>query len=167
MFAVQRPPLILTVLSACLMLCACATPLYRDLPNVVSVMPTDVQQAPDDYAGADVIWGGRIVGFNNREDRSEVEVVAFPLDRNQQPLTDAPTQGRFVLVLPGYVEALDYAEGRHLTVHGRLSGSTLGRVQEHDYLYPLVRGTSVHVWPWGFMFDRKPNISVGVGVGIR
>jgi len=146
---------------------ACATPVFKDVAHVARVSPVDVQQAPERYSGATIVWGGRIVGFDNLEDRSEVEVVAFPLDRDQQPLTDAPSEGRFLLVLPGYVEALDYEVGRHLSVHGTLAGTRVGRVQEHVYVYPLVRGEHVHVWPWGFMLDRKPRISIGVGVGIR
>lgn len=145
----------------------CATPVIRDVPTVVDIAPLDVQQSPGRYDGADVIWAGRIVDFQNLAERSEVEVVAYPIDRDQQPLTEAPSEGRFLLVLPGYVEALDYEVGRHLTVHGTLAGTQEGRVQEQSYLYPVIRGISVHVWPWGFMLDRKPRISIGVGVGIR
>ena len=152
---------------ACAMLAACATPVFRNVADVTRISPADVQQDPSGYPGATVLWGGRIVAFANHVDRSEVEVLAFPLDRNQQPLTDAPSEGRFLLVLPGYVEALDYEVGRHLSVRGALAGTRAGQVQEHAYVYPLVRGEHVHVWPWGFMLDRTPRISIGVGVGIR
>jgi outer membrane lipoprotein len=153
---------------ACSVLVGCATPVIRDTAGVVALRPTDVQQAPPaQHDGADVLWGGRIVAFDNRADHAEIEVVAFPLDRAQQPVTDAPSEGRFVLVLPGYVEALDYPVGRHLTVRGTLAGSREGLVQEHAYVYPIVRGRDVHVWPWGFMLDRRPRVSIGIGVGIR
>ncbi len=145
----------------------CATPVFKDVAQHVDIAATDVQQAPERYAGAEIVWGGRIVGVENREDTTEVEVVSYPLDRDQQPLTDAPTQGRFLLVLPGYVEAFDYPVGRHLSVHGQLAGTRVGRVQDHEYVFPLVRAREVHVWPWGFMLDRKPRVSIGVGVGIR
>lgn len=149
-------------------LAGCATPVIRDTAGVVALRPIDVQQAPPaQHEGADVLWGGRIVTFDNRVDHAEIEVVAFPLDREQRPLTDAPSEGRFLLVLPGYVEALDYAVGRHLTVRGALAGTREGLVQEHAYVYPVVRGRDVHVWPWGFMLDRRPRVSIGIGVGIR
>ncbi|MEO8012181.1 MAG: Slp family lipoprotein [Dokdonella sp.] len=152
---------------AVLLLVGCATPVIRDAAHVVDIAPIDVQQAPGRYDGAGVIWAGRIVDFRNLKDVSEVEVVAYPIDRDQQPLTDAPSEGRFLLVLPGYVEALDYEIGRHLTAHGTLAGTREGEVQEQAYLYPIVSGISVHVWPWGFMIDRKPRIRIGIGVGIR
>lgn len=157
----------LPLLCACLLAGACATPVFRDVAAVAPISPVDVQQSPGRHVGAEVIWGGRIVGFENLAGRSEVEVLAFPLDRDQQPLTEAPSEGRFILVLPGYVEALDYEVGRHLSARGTLAGTRSGHVGEHAYLHPLVRGEHVHVWPWGFMLDRRPRISIGVGVGIR
>lgn len=150
-----------------ILITGCATPVFKDVAQRVDVSASDVQQAPERYSGAEIVWGGRIVGVENREDTTEVEVVSYPLDRDQQPIVEASTQGRFLLVLPGYVEALDYPVGRHLSVHGQLAGTRVGRVQEHEYVYPLVRGRAVNVWPWGFMLDRKPRVSIGVGVGIR
>jgi outer membrane lipoprotein len=163
-----RSPLraLLPLLSAAL-LTACATPVFKDVANRIDATPSDVQQTPERYSGAEIVWGGRIVGVENREDTTEVEVVSYPLDRDQQPIPEAPTQGRFILVLPGYVEAFDYPVGRHLSVHGVLSGTRVSSVQDHEYVYPLVRGKAVNVWPWGFMLDKKPRVSIGVGVGIR
>lgn len=160
-------PLTCASILALAVLAGCATPVIRDAPQVLDITPIDVQQTPGRHDGASVIWAGRIVDFRNLADTSEVEVVAYPVDRDQRPLTEAPSQGRFLLVLPGYVEALDYEVGRHLTVHGSLAGTQQGQVQEQAYLYPVVNGISVHVWPWGFMFDSKPRISIGIGVGIR
>ena len=151
----------------CVLTVACATPVFRNVADVMRIAPLDVQQDPDRYTGATVLWGGRIVAFDNHIDRSEVEILAFPLDRDRQPLTDAPGEGRFVLVLPGYVDASDYAVGRHLSMRGTLAGTRSGHVQDQPYLHPVVRAEHVHAWPWGFMLDREPRIRVGVGVGIR
>jgi len=145
----------------------CGAPVIRDTTHVAAVRPLDVQQGGPIADGTEVLWGGRIVAFDNRADHAEIEVVAFPLARDQSPLAEAPSEGRFLLVLPGYVESVDYAVGRHLTVRGVLAGTRDGQVQEHAYRYPLVRGLDVHVWPWGYMFDRRPRVSIGIGVGIR
>ena len=162
-----RLPLLVAAALFASLLGACAAPVIRDTASVVALRPLDVQQDPARNEGAEVLWGGRIVAFDNRTDHAEIEVVSYPLARDQSPLNDAPSEGRFVLVLPGYVEALDYAVGRHLTVRGRLAGSREGLVQEHPYVYPVLRGVDVHVWPWGYMLDRRPRVSIGVGVGIR
>ena len=152
---------------ACAILAACATPVFNDTGNITAVVASDVQQAPDRYAGTQVIWGGRIIAVENREQTTEVEIVGYPLDRDQQPMPDSPTVGRFILVLPGFVEPFDYPAGRHLSVHGFITGSRLGLVDEHDYLYPLLRAKDVTVWPWGFVFDKRPRVNLGVGIGVR
>lgn len=151
----------------CLTLGACATPVFKDLGNVVAVEPSDVQQSPDRFATSEVIWGGRILGVENRERNTEVEVIGYPLDRDQQPLPEAPTVGRFILILPGFVEPLDYPVGRHLSVRGVVSGTRLGVVDKHDYLFPLLQAQEVTVWPWGFMFDKKQRVQIGIGVRIH
>ncbi|HNR91352.1 MAG TPA: Slp family lipoprotein [Dokdonella sp.] len=148
-------------------LVGCATPPIRDTARVVALRPLDVQQQPARDDGAEVLWGGRIVAFDHRSGHAEIEVVSYPLARDQSPLTEAPSEGRFMLQLSGFVEPLDYAVGRHLTVRGILAGTHAGMVQEQPYLYPVVRGREVHVWPWGFMLDRRPRVHVGVGVRVR
>lgn len=164
----RRAPIIaIPALVSCALLCACATPVFRDVDHAVEVTASDIQQNSDAYRGAEVVWGGRIVAIENRTETTEVEVVAYPLDRDQQPMPEAPSQGRFMLVLPGFVEPLDYAAGRHLTVHGVLAGTRVGHVQERAYLYPMVRAMDVKVWPWGFIFDKKPRISIGIGARIH
>jgi outer membrane lipoprotein len=150
-----------------LLLGACAAPVFHNVQRAVAIAAIDVQANGDAYAGTEILWGGRIVRVENLERTTEVEVVSYPLDRDRQPRTEDPTQGRFLLILPGFAEPFDYQAGRHLTVHGVLAGTRSGRVQEHEYLYPVVEPRVVHVWPWGFMFDRRPRISIGIGARIR
>lgn len=151
----------------CGALIACATPALKDAGNSVAIMPSDVQQSADRYTGSEVVWGGRIIAVANREQTTEVEVIGYPLDRDQQPMPDRGTVGRFIMVLTGFVEPLDYPVGRHLSVVGIVSGTRPGHVDEHEYLYPLLRAREVNVWPWGFMFDKKPRIGIGIGVRIH
>ena len=152
---------------ASLALIGCATPAFKDVGAAASIFASDVQQSPEHYLGAEVVWGGRIVNVHNGAETTEVEVVGYPLDRDQQPLPEASTVGRFIVMLPGFVEPLDYPPGRHLSVHGRVAGARHVSVDEHDYLYPLLSAREVMVWPWGFMFDKKPRVTIGVGVRIH
>jgi outer membrane lipoprotein len=167
MKTVQQPFRALAFMLICLALISCATPAFKDVDAAIAIVPSDVQQSPDRYTGAEVVWGGRIISIENREQSTDVEIVAYPLDRDQQPIPDAPTVGRFILVLPGFVEPFDYPAGRHLSVHGIVAGTRVGHVDAHDYLYPLLRAREVTVWPWGFMFDKKPHVSLGIGVRIH
>ena len=136
--------------ATCVLMSACATPVFRNVGNITAILPSDVQQSAERYLGNEVVWGGRIIGVANREQATEVEVIGYPLHRAQHPLPDAPTVGRFIIVLPGFVEPFDYPAGRHLSVHGRISGTRPGQVEEHEYLYPLLQAREVYVWPCAF-----------------
>jgi outer membrane lipoprotein len=153
--------------AALLALVGCATPVFKDDP-AAAPSPTDIAAAPDRYHDAAVIWGGKILDVRNLADTTQVQVVAYPLDRAQRPDTRAPSLGRFVVVLPGYVESMDYPPGRWLSVRGHIVGSEVHRIDEHDVAHPLVRSDEVHLWPMSFPYERGHfTFGFGVGVGVR
>lgn len=148
------------------LMAGCASPVFRNLDKTIAVAPIDVQQSTESFEDAEVIWGGRIVSVDILEGSTRVEVIAFPLNRAQQPVPDAESIGRFVLVVPGIAGPPDYAPGRHLTAQGVIAGIWRGQLDGRVYPYPLLKASAVNIWPWGFMFDTRPQISIGVGVGI-
>jgi outer membrane lipoprotein len=145
-------------------LAGCAAPVFKDAPRNPAT-PAEIAMQPERYHGADVVWGGKILGVRNLAERTEVEVVAYPLDRAQRPDQNAPTEGRFILALAGYVEPLDYPAGRFVTMRGRIAGTQSSRIDEHDVAFPLVEDAIVHLWPVNFPYER-PRISFGLGVGV-
>lgn len=150
-----------------LALVACApAPIYQNVPNAVIVTPGQVAQSPERYAGNAVIWGGRIVQVANFTDHSEVELLAYPLDSSQRPKANDSGGGRFIAVMPGYVEPLDYPPGALMTVSGKLNGSRAGKVGEADYVFPLVGVAQSHVWTPAEMQKGRNNIQFGVGLGV-
>lgn len=158
------------VAAACLALAACATapPVLTPSAVPVAAMPYEVAATPERYSDDTVLWGGMILAVSNLADSTEVTILGYPLDRAQRPVPRAATQGRFILVLPGYVERHDYPDGLFLTATGALAGTRVGRVDEADYVYPLVRAEHVHRWPSGYQFDQPTwRVGIGVGVGIR
>ena len=123
---------------------------------------------PERYHGADVIWGGKIIEVRNLADTTDVEVVAYPLDASQRPDPNAPTSGRFIVAIPGYAEPLDFPAGRFVTLRGRIDGTRVSRVDEHDVAFPLVTEANVHLWPMNFPYEQpRVHFSFGVGVGIH
>ncbi|WP_257386452.1 Slp family lipoprotein [Tahibacter caeni] len=154
-------------IAAATLLAACAArPVVVATAPVTPALPYEVAAEPERHAGAEVIWGGMILGVVNRESQTEVTILAYPLDEAQRPVPSAGTRGRFIIVLPGYVERHDYPDGLFVTLSGRLAGTRAGRVGEHAYVYPLVEAAHVHRWPAGFQFDR-PHWHIGIGVGVR
>lgn len=149
-----------------LALAGCATQPPLDATGaVVDLAPYRAAESGQ-HDEATVIWGGMIIDVENRSDSTEIAVIAYPLDASQRPLLKAPTQGRFLAVIPGYVEAFDYPNGRFVTFRGRMLGTRETLVGDKPYAQPLLRVETAHVWPTGFQ-DTGPHISFGIGVGIH
>ncbi|MGH8174143.1 MAG: Slp family lipoprotein [Rhodanobacteraceae bacterium] len=141
-----------------------STPVFTDV-HTLSPTPAEVAVQPERYHDAEFVWGGKILDVRNLTDTSEVQVVAYPLDRAQRPNQSAQTEGRFIVELPGYVEALDYPPGRFLTLRARLKGTHVAPVDEQDYVFPLVAGATIHLWPVNFPYEQ-PRVQFGIGVGV-
>jgi outer membrane lipoprotein len=152
---------------ALLVLAACApAPIYKTTGNAVLATPAQVAQTPEHYSGNEVIWGGRIVHVSNFQDHSEIELLAYPLDSSQRPRANDSGNGRFIAVLRGYVEPLDYPAGALMTVDGKLNGTRAGQVGQADYLFPLVDVVQSHVWTAEEMQKGRSNVHFGLGVGV-
>ncbi|MCX7514369.1 Slp family lipoprotein [Frateuria sp. STR12] len=150
-----------------LALAACApAPIYKASADAVTAPPFQVAQSPEQFANGQVIWGGRIVTVANLADHSEVEILAYPLDGSQRPKANDSGNGRFIAVMPGYVESLDYPAGGLITVSGQLNGSRADKVGQADYVFPLVQVNQSHVWTADEMGKGKNNFHFGVGVGV-
>lgn len=151
--------------AAAILLSACATqPLYQTSAATVQATPRQVAETPEQYRG-EVVWGGSIVEVRNLADHSEIEIFSWPLDAAQRPRNNDAGGGRFIALMPGYAERMDYPVGAMITVNGELAGVRSGRVGEAPYVFPLVRVASSHLWrdeeP-----GRRPNVHVGIGVGV-
>jgi outer membrane lipoprotein len=144
--------------------CASVQPAFESVP--ASRVPPPIEAARDTARFMDqpVLWGGMIVEVRNYEHHSEFEILAFPLDDKQRPMIDQRDQGRFIAIVPGYVEAANWPLGRYVSVIGNLTGDRRGAIRQAEYIYPEVDADKMHLWPRDF---RKPGprISVGVGIG--
>ena len=155
------------IATSLLALAACApAPIYKASPTTVVTAPNIVAQSPGQFTNADVIWGGQVVEVRNLSDHSEMEIVAYPLDSSQRPkLANNGGWGRFIAVMPGYVESFDYPAGSLITLAGRITGTRDGKVGEAGYVFPMVSEAQSHRWTPDEMNAGKSNVSFGVGVG--
>lgn len=148
-------------------LAACApAPIYKVAPGSPVVAPFEASQTPERYADAQVVWGGRVVAVRNLPSSSEIQVLAYPLDSSQRPKANDSGNGRFIALMPGYVEPLDYPAGSLITVAGIVQGSRAGKVGEANYVFPLVKVRQSHVWTAEEMKKGHNNINFGLGVGV-
>lgn len=116
-------------------------------------------------ASAAVLWGGILVSSTNLDGETRFDVLAYPLSRRQRPMIGRPPEGRFRVLVDGYVETLDYAEGRQVTILGSLDGVVDGKVGEATRRFPVVRARQLHLWRPGVEDDR-PKFTFGLGIGI-
>jgi len=133
-----------------------------------SVTPSAVA-ATGGPVGEPVRWGGVVVETRNLKDRTELEVVGYPLDKCGRPQTRAAQTGRFVIVRPGFLETTDYRSGRRVTSTGRIIGVREGRLGEVEYAFPLLESYKVQLWPEerqdGSSAYPRPWVSIGIGGG--
>ena len=141
----------------------CATPPL-DVPDTVGepVEPRAVTAAM--LPLEDQVWGGIIARTENRAETTVLEVVSYPLHR-QEPQTRQANTGRFRLEVEGFLDPLDYRTGRQVTAVGSVTRMEEGRIGELDYNFPLLEAYSLHLWP-----DPPPaepgRVRFGIGIGI-
>lgn len=150
------------------LLAACApAPIYKVAPGTPIVLPTQVAQSPERYQGNTVIWAGTVVQVTNFDDHSEIEILSYPLDRSQRPsIASNNAQGRFIAVLPGFVEPLNFPPGAPITVRGTVDGTLAGKVGEAPYVFARVKVLQHHVWTAEEMRSGHSRVSFGMGIGV-
>lgn len=154
-----------------LSLAACVSnPLKLEGVNP-NVTPALVNTKPAGYTGVRVAWGGMIVRTQPLPQMTQIEVLAYPLDDYGQPQSQAPSQGRFLIMNQGYLEPADYAPGRWLSVVGRIGKSQSGKVGEATYEFPVLNPEQLHLWPAGSGSDggsdSRTNFHFGIGIQIH
>ena len=146
------------------LLSGCVTAPLNSEGATTNLNPGEVLDDPSAATGT-VIWGGVIVSSKNLENRTQIEVLAYPLDNFQRPRTERPSTGRFLLQSPDYFETTDYVAGRKLTVLGSLQGVTAGEIDNAQYEFPTVTLNDVHLWKTD-AFHEKPRFIFGIGINI-
>jgi outer membrane lipoprotein len=142
---------------------ACATAPKFDMAGVnTATTPSDAARV-DSTRGTKVLWGGTIVHSKNLEQGTQLEVLAYPLDSRQRPITSREPLGRFIVEHPSYLETVDYAAGRLLTLIGTVTGTKQGKIDEASYTYPAVASEQLHLWSKSGE-DSGPRLHFGVGV---
>lgn len=104
------------------------------------------RSAGDTYLGSTVRWGGIVTEVQNKADITWVFLVGRVLRDNEKPISDSPSDGRFIASFSGFVDPLVYKVGRPLTVVGSLEGSAIRAIGEYDYQFPIVAVRDSHLW---------------------
>jgi len=143
---------------------ACVTPLKFDTREIdINITPQDAVTDIEDLLGKQSLWGGVIIDSVNLQNRSQLEILAYPLDSSQKPDTDKDPQGRFLAFIDGYLETNDYAAGRLVTLLGTLQAPRIGKIGESEYTYPVMQINELHIWKKA-SDSSDTRIHFGIGV---
>lgn len=157
----MRTLLSLTLIS---LLVSCAsTPAFDTSQVDRSLTPQSVTAEPALNRGKTALWGGTILDTRNLKDSTQIEVLAYPLNSFHRPLQENKPLGRFIILHRGYLEPTSYAQGRLLTVLGKVSGSQSGKVGKSSYTYPVISAQQLHLWS---PLDERSRTSFHFGIGI-
>ncbi|PSV39468.1 starvation-inducible protein [Photobacterium sp. GB-27] len=107
--------------------------------RVITEHPTVMQHQ-------EVRLGGIIASIKNEAKQTRVEIVALPLTSDGRPILNSKPQGRFIANVPGFLDPIEYAKGRLLTVVGQYTEMQKGKVGEYDYTFPVVNASGEQIW---------------------
>ena len=147
----------------------CASPPIKPTqpPSLLSVAQIRAalteNETPQITVENKVLWGGVILKAENLADTTQVEILGYPLDRRQRPLSSKTAEGRFIAQYDGFIEPLDFPIGDSLTVLGSLVEPITGKVGEANYIYPVVSADQSHLWQLQDL-PRPPRVSFGLGL---
>lgn len=147
-----------------LLLAGCAASPQFDSTNVNKALtPAQAVTTINAVRGSRVLWGGIIVSATNLAGKTRFEILSYPLTLSQRPDVGAAPQGRFLAIKDGYVETLDYAPGKPVTLKGALTETRDGLIGESAYVYPVIEVESLYLWTQSSAVT-KPRVNFGLGI---
>lgn len=152
-----------------LLLSACETLREPDPALAAQVTPAQIiaaQRVPD--GTRKLVWGGTVRAVTNLRERTRIEILSYPLDRERRPLRDRRATGLFVLEMDGFIEPAGLKPGLPVTATGHYAGTLLYREREIAHRVPRLRGTGLHVWadaPTVPATHQRPDVRWNIGIG--
>lgn len=156
--------------------CASYPQQVRIADNVALTSYENAVQQNIDFGTAR--WSGVIAEISNKANQTRLEVVYFPSGSNGRPAVSDQTKGRFVTYINGFLDPMVYQRGKSVTVLGELTRSEMGKVDEYEYRYPVIKDAKVYLWPkleervevidtWPLMRPYPYPYYWGYGPGVR
>ena len=123
---------------------AISPPVARQADKTIAFEKLFADPAP--FTGKTVVLGGMIAHTKNTPKGTLIEIVQKELDYWGKPRRTDKTGGRFLLLHPGYLDAMVYAPGREVTVAAEVTGAEEKSLTQAEYRYPLLRAKELRLW---------------------
>ena len=122
-----------------------------------------VMAAPQLYVGQESRFGGTVVGIENQQGHTRLEIATVPLDSGARPILGEASRGRIYADVNGFLDPVDF-RSQLVTVVGPIVGTVEGKVGTTKYNFLHVQVTGYKRWrvtqqvvmppqpidPWGF-----------------
>lgn len=105
-----------------------------------------VKAAPEDFIGKTIILGGRIANVSNSVDGSYLEIVQFELTTASFPDDTFLSYGRFLVNSDSFLDPMVFRRGSLITLAGEIKGKKTQRLENMDYIYPLLTIREWYLW---------------------
>ncbi len=156
--------------SALLFFAGCTPIISKQALRLVdrNVTFTELRQDPLRYSGQYLLLGGEIAGIRNTSDWGEMEVVEFKTDEEGRVTETATSGGRFIALVPKFLDPDVYRTGVFVTIVGQVEGQKVIPVGKSRYPYPVLSVKEMHLW--NHHNETPPaalNFEIGFGTDIR
>lgn len=155
------------LLSLFLVLGGCASTTVVDEKLATQLTPAQIIAGAGEPAkGEQLVWAGKIHAVHNLRDQTHIEILAYPVNRNRQPLVSMPSTGVFILEMQGFLEPADLPAGLPVTATGRYAGVVKVREGEVSRFVPILGGEHLQRWPEeNVRSGMRPNVFWSIGIG--
>lgn len=104
-----------------------------------------VMAAPQLYVGQESRFGGTVVGIENQQGHTRLEIATVPLDSGARPILGEASRGRIYADVNGFLDPVDF-RGQLVTVVGPIVGTVEGKVGTTKYNFLHVQATGYKRW---------------------
>ncbi|MGL4427716.1 MAG: Slp/YeaY family lipoprotein [Silvania sp.] len=104
-----------------------------------------VMNAPELYVGQEARFGGKVVGVENRQGKTRLEIATVPLDSGARPILGEASRGRIIADLNGFLDPVDF-RGHLVTVVGPITGAEQGKIGHTPYKFMTMQANGYKRW---------------------
>ncbi len=104
-----------------------------------------VMNAPQLYIGQEARFGGKVVGIENLQGKTRLEIATVSLDDGARPALGEPSRGRIYADVSGFLDPVDF-RNQLVTVVGPITGTTEGKVGNTPYTFMVMQVNGYKRW---------------------
>ncbi len=153
----------LSMILLSLLLTACVHPITKEARVQVDPQTTIamVSENPTAFLNRHLLVGGVIVAIENIAEETVLELMEWRLSRLGEPTYPDDSGRRFLVKASEVLDPALYEPGRLITLAGIVLGHEVRLQGEHEYDYPVLNMTEIHLWksPFRYGIHSNPNPS--------